>query len=51
MLAKFMSTVLGRGDVLDNLTHLLIKSAIGAIENERSHESLVTFLLSVIANS
>ena len=48
VLAKYMSTVFKRQDVLDNLTQLLIKGAVNAVESERTHDTAVQFVLGVV---
>jgi hypothetical protein len=50
ILAKFMSNVFLRSDVLDNLTSLLIKSTQQALEDEKAHEVFVNFLLRIVYN-
>ena len=46
-----MKTVFCRGDVLDNLTHLLINGATRAVQAEQTHDTFVNFLLGVVQNS
>ena len=50
MLALYMTNVFKRQDVLDNLTHLLINGAVHAVENDRTQETFVAFLLRVVQN-
>lgn len=46
-----MKAVFMRKDVLDELTQLLIGGAVTAIENEKTHDTFVSFLLGVVQNS
>lgn len=48
VLAKYMTTVFLRKDVLDNLTQLLIGGAVSAAENEKTHDTFIKFLLGVV---
>ena len=51
VLATYLKTVFLRKDVLDNLTQLLINGAVTAVENEKTHDTFVSFLLGVVQNS
>ena len=46
-----MKTVFTRNDVLDNLTELLVKGAVNAVEDQKVHDMFVSFLLGVVRNS
>lgn len=50
ILAKFMSNVFLRSDVLDNLTSLLIKGTQQALEDDKAHDIFVNFLLRIVYN-
>lgn len=51
VLAKYISNVFGRKDVLSSLTQLLIDGSVQAIENEKTHDSAVQFAIGVVQNS
>ena len=51
VLALYMANVFQRKDVLDNLTQLLINGAVNAVENDRTQDTFVNFLLRVVENS
>lgn len=50
VIAKLMSNVFLRTDILDNLTALLVKSAQKALEDDQAHDLFVNFLLRIVYN-
>jgi hypothetical protein len=49
-MTKYMSSVILRKDVLENLTSLLIASANDALTADETHHKLTEFMLHVIKN-
>ena len=51
VLAKYMQSVFQRSDIQDNLTQLLVNGAVNAVEDERTKDTAVSFILGVVQNS
>ena len=48
IMAAYMKTVFLRKDVLDNLTQVLIGGAVNALEDQRTQDTFVDFLVHVV---
>ena len=48
IMATYMKTVFLRKDVLDNLTQVLIGGAVNALEDQRTQDTFVDFLVHVV---
>ena len=47
-MAAYMNTVFLRKDVLDNLTQVLVGGAVNALEDKKTQDTFVDFLIHVV---